>query len=123
MDVRRNGYTLVELLAVVVILTAILLIVVPSLVRVFDRSDQQLTDANVAVIKAAAEQYVSENETDFPALQQDGGTVTITVGDLKDHGYLSKVPVDSKTEKPIATTTKITVKTKKDRYEIQVIYP
>lgn len=123
MDVRRNGYTLVELLAVVVILTAILLIVVPSLVRVFDRSDQQLTDANVAVIKAAAEQYVSENETDFPALQQDGGTVTITVGDLKNHGYLSKVPVDSKTEKPIATTTKITVKTKKDRYEIQVIYP
>jgi type IV pilus assembly protein PilA len=87
---KEKGFTLVELLAVIVILGIILAIAIPAIGNVIDKSENQAHEANKALIENAAR--LADVAGDF----QDGMTVT----ELEQAGYLEEVPTNPKTKAP-----------------------
>ena len=53
----RNGFTLVELISVIVILCLLLMLVVPSITNVADRSNTTLKDSKIKTIESIGEKY------------------------------------------------------------------
>lgn len=68
---KRNGFTLVELLAVIVILAIILVIAVPQIMKTIDNARLGALNSSVKLIAASAEREFlvqsTLNDTDFDA--------------------------------------------------------
>lgn len=87
---NEKGLTLVELLAVIVILGIIAAIAVPAIGNVIENSRVKAIKADALNAIAAAELYLLENEA------PNGGKVTIT--DLVEKGYLDEAGTFKKDE-------------------------
>lgn len=85
---KEDGFTLVELLAVIVILGIILAIAIPAIGNVIENSRNKAAEQDVLLIVDAARLYVvGENlESDTEA-----DIAGITVKELIDKGYLENV--------------------------------
>lgn len=86
---NRNGFTLVELLAVIVILGIIMLIAVPNVVSVIDnnRKETYLSDAKKMVTMA---EYATRTNTSI--LMPNSGEVTVLRLSYINNGDLTKDP-------------------------------
>lgn len=89
MKKNNKGFTLVELLAVLVILITILLIALPSITSSVERNKAKMLEKKYDLIEAAAESYVnlyrnSINYTSFKA-----GTCGIDISKIKTVGLLT----------------------------------
>lgn len=92
---KEEGFTLVELLAVIVILGIIVAIAIPAIGSVIDRASSGATDAEEALVEDAARLYVTNNQKDLASefgTPGEDGTSTIEVGTetLINQGYLEK---------------------------------
>ena len=89
MERNRNGFTLVELLAVIVILGIIMLIAVPNVVGVIDnnRKETYLSDAKKMVTMA---EYATRTNTSI--LMPNNGEVTVLRLSYINNGDLTKDP-------------------------------
>lgn len=90
MKLNNKGFTLVELLAVIVILVTILLIAIPSITSSLERSKTKQLEAKKALIVSAAEIYVSDHKNNFPGDPSDnyGIGYVICISQLVDAGLL-----------------------------------
>ena len=81
----KRGFTLVELLAVIVILSIIGLISVPIITSNIEKSRKSAYRSSVQNAIAAAKEYVSKNmeDNDFP----EGGISVTTIKYKKDQNY------------------------------------
>ena len=79
MKLNKKGFTLMELLAVIVIMAIIFAVAVPSISSSIERSKQKQKNAKIEVIEAAGEVYLSAhknaNSVSIPELY-DGGILT-----------------------------------------------
>ena len=98
---NQKGFTLVELLAVIVILGVIAAIAVPAIGNVIDHSKTDALAQTEKLIIDAADTYLLQ------AKLQANGTTTIpnplTVNDLFTAGFLKSVPNDPTTNTSMAT--------------------
>lgn len=83
MKLNKKGFTLVELLAVVVILLAISVIAVSSISAAIERNKAKQNDAKIDVIISYAKLYYDEHKNQY------GSTICINIDDLERYGYLS----------------------------------
>ena len=84
----RRGFTLVEVLAVLVILTIILSIAIPSITASLERSKgKQVTASNDLVLRAA-ELYVNDYKSNI-VNNMDSDECYINVSDLRDEDYIT----------------------------------
>jgi prepilin-type N-terminal cleavage/methylation domain-containing protein len=67
--IARRGFTLVELLMVVLIIAILASIVVPRMTGAAAEANKSKCDANWANLVRALELYAAENEGDYPADQ------------------------------------------------------
>lgn len=83
---NKKGFTLVELLVVIVILVIIMSIAIPSITSSLDRSKAKQRDAKVKLIESAAEIYVDRhnNDSSSPTIQKLYDERLITIEQLKD---------------------------------------
>jgi type IV pilus assembly protein PilA len=86
---NQRGLTLVELLAVMVILGIIAAIAVPSIGKVIDNSKDKAQVANAHQIVDAAKLYVNSGEKAVPTT--NGGTATIKLSELITEGLLEEI--------------------------------
>jgi prepilin-type N-terminal cleavage/methylation domain-containing protein len=85
MLVYKRGFTLVELLAVIVILAIILTIAVPNIIKIINNSKEKSYESQLELIKDATKKYIISN----PELQPlDGTSIDIYLKDLQDEGML-----------------------------------
>jgi len=82
---NEKGLTLVELLAVIVIIGILAAIAVPSVSGLITKSKHQAHRANAQMIVDAARMKV---------VAEDLATTSITLKELHEDGYLEKVPED-----------------------------
>ncbi|SHN08477.1 prepilin-type N-terminal cleavage/methylation domain-containing protein [Gracilibacillus kekensis] len=82
---QEKGFTLVELLAVIVILGIILAIAIPAIGNIIDNAEDDANEASEELILDAAR--LADVQDDF-----ESGTTTIQ--DLIDDGYLEVDPDD-----------------------------
>ena len=79
---KKNGFTLVELLAVIVILGVVMLIGTVSLTSIKRRMERNMFEEKLATIINSARTYGADYN-----LNNNNGTY-VTVGDLIDNNYL-----------------------------------
>lgn len=85
---KKNGFTLAELLGVVVILSLLLLIVFPSVVKELKEGETTIDNAVEQIIKNGASNYVENNKSTYPTSKN--ATYCITLDTLVNAGEISK---------------------------------
>ena len=97
-----NGFTLVELLAVLVVLVTILLIALPSITSSVERNKQKMLDKKIDIIEAAAENYVNMYKNKIT--NYDGfvnGTCTINITTIQAKNLLTEADLKDADNKEI----------------------
>lgn len=106
---RKNGFTLIEFLAVIVVLTVIMLIANNAVTQTVRNSRETINEKQTLAIKSAAETWGGENINKLP---KEGTCGYITLGDLKEYGLLDSKVSDIKSGKELSDDLKIKVETK-----------
>lgn len=84
MKLNKKGFTLMELLAVIVILAIIFAVAIPSISSSVERSKTKQLNAKIEVIKAAGEVYISDNNVNDVSLVTLYCNNILTKDELKD---------------------------------------
>ena len=117
---KKNAFTLVELLSVIVILGLIMAIVVPAVVNTINDSKQKAYETNIESIKSATESYMNMSFDDYKSQFVSPGYVTITISELIDKGFLKTDMKNPKTGNNFTGSVKIT-RVSENRYNYEVI--
>lgn len=84
----KKGFTLVELLAVIVILGIIAIIAVPTIFNLITDSREKLYDEQVFQIENAAKKWAVENISDDGTNNENHFVTDVSINDLIDTGFL-----------------------------------
>ncbi|MFC3882901.1 competence type IV pilus major pilin ComGC [Bacillus songklensis] len=77
--VKKNGFTLIEMLVVMLVISILLLITVPNLLKNNGAINDKGCEAYIKTVQAQVEVYKIENENKIPTLDQ-----------LKTDGYIKE---------------------------------
>lgn len=116
---KNKGFTLVELLSVMALLSVIALMIYPLVDDYVSNSRQKGYDNQIDNMIAAAKNWAADNTTKLP---DQGNTVTVTLGTLIDGGY-SETVTNPKTKTAFSTATKINIKNNNGAFEYTVVVP
>lgn len=105
---NKKGFTLAELIGVIVVLSLICLITVPAIASVLKTNKKSLCETQLSNILAAAKSYVSENLLSMPI--KDGDYKIITIGDLIENGFIEDNIQNPVTKEEIDPEIEITIK-------------
>ena len=91
---KKNGFTLVELLAVVTIIALISVLAVPNILGGINRKKGEINDVNKKLIEAAANIYIDRNINLYDFSIDDGSTYCIVLQELVNSDLLSTPIMD-----------------------------
>lgn len=83
---KKNGFTLVELLATIIILSIIGLIAIPAVNKTTKKAKDQLYQVQIDNIEDAAASWAADHPADLPS--ENGEILQLTIGQLKYAGDL-----------------------------------
>lgn len=113
---KKNGFTLVELMAVITILVILSLIIVPIVDKNIKRSKDDMYRVQIENIRMAAEAYYSDNLSLRP---YDGGSCFITLEQLISNNYIDENVVNPKTGESFSNLY-VEIKNKSNGFEYLV---
>ena len=111
---KKNGFTLVELLAVVSIISILLLLVAPKIVNQLNNSKKDVNDVTKKLIYNAAEKYIKDNNMN---LEYD---YCLSVEELQDKEYLSDTITDNKSGLDISKKSVVITPKENLEYEYEL---
>lgn len=97
---REKGFTLSELLGVIVIIGLLLILIVPTILNRLNSTGDEATGAGNEIIYNAADQYIREHPKDYPPGK--AGRYCIAIQKLIDDGKLSAPVKDVTTGEDIS---------------------
>jgi prepilin-type N-terminal cleavage/methylation domain-containing protein len=106
---NKKGFTLVELLAVIVILGVLLSLVVVSVNTYLKKAKETSLNSLVKSIEEASEIYLSDHSSEYPQLNVVGSSFNFELGELVDNDYIKKPVIDDVKGEDIPLTTLINV--------------
>ncbi len=105
---KEQGFTLIELIAVVTILVAIFLVAFPSILNLSTSNDELDYNSMVDSLCLAGESYIYDNPDLFnESLSIVNFEINIPIYDLISNEYVDKNIINKKTKKLINTDTLI----------------
>ena len=117
---NKKGFTLVELLAVIVILAIIIGIGITASMTISNKSRDKMYETKIEMIEKAATLYVQDKPS---VLNENGGLVTVKK--LLDKGYLKKDNEDGTVRNPVDNKSlnncSLKVTRKNNRYVAEII--
>ncbi len=96
---NNNGFTLVELLAVIVILLIIMGIAIPSITSALSRSEEKQIKAKKELILSEVEIRLSKKDGFYELLKK--GSCYLTISKLKDLGWITESMAEDNDGNPI----------------------
>ena len=104
-DSMKRGFTLVELLAVMILLGVVSLIAIPSIGKILNRSREKARESTKNELIKAAKNYYADNIRELP---DDGSHKCLSVSEIEESGYISNDDiVDPTTEEKLTGYVKI----------------
>ena len=104
-DSMKRGFTLVELLAVLILLGVVSLIAIPSIGKILNRSREKARESTKNELIKAAKNYYADNIKELP---EDGSHKCLSVSEIEENGYISNDDiVDPTTEEKLTGYVKI----------------
>ena len=85
---NKNGFTLVELLAVIILLFLIITFALPQITNSVNNNRDKTDEVMLEMIKTAAKLYVSDNESRFPKV--NGSVYYLPLSELVEEDYLNE---------------------------------
>ena len=116
---KKKGFTLVELLAVIVILSLILVIAVPSVNKYIKQSKEKAYNTQISTIIEAAQAYASTNPELLP--NRENISVKITLGQLKSSGLIKEEVKNPNDDKYFDDALTIEIKKKGETYTYDIV--
>ena len=113
----NNGFTLVELLAVITILSLVALVATISVANLVTNSKDELSAAQIKGIRIAAESWASDNIKDLPT---GNDCSFIILKDLKEEGLLDSNLKDLKSKKDVNNEIKIKIISDNRKLEYEI---
>ena len=83
---KKNGFTLTELIAVVAIITMLAMMAVPNVMKILSEKKETLYVTTISEIERIAGIYLTENPTLYTTINNDG-YVDITIDSLCSSKY------------------------------------
>ena len=90
----KKGFTLIELICVIVLLGLIAMIAIPTINTAINSSKEKAYNEQVALIVDTARTYMSKNSAKLPN-QTSGAKICIRVHDLQTAGLLSSEDIQN----------------------------
>lgn len=87
---NKKGFTLTEILGIIVILALLTIIIIPPIANQIIKTKQDVSDATLKLIYSAAEIYLDKNQNDYPIY--DGNVYCVALQTLVDNNEL-KAPI------------------------------
>lgn len=88
---ENKGFSLIELLAVIIIISLILLMVIPSVSRLITNNDNKNYNNYVKIIRAGALRYTDSSEgKDALGPGNSTGCIDVDIADLINSGYIKR---------------------------------
>ena len=109
---KKKGFTLIEILAVIVILGVLAVLVVPSLIGIINDSKERAYELQIKTIETAAKDYITEHGLTINELENVGGTYTMSLQELIGLGYLESGIINPLTSNEFNETTTTVLITK-----------
>ena len=113
---KKKGFTLVELLAVLVIIGILLGIAVTAVAKYMNRGKKEYYNSVEVTLKAAAQDYTIDYKSLLP--REIGNTTVVTVEELVKNNYIDEILDENK--EPCTGSTVTIEKTGKNKYEYYV---
>ena len=109
---KKNGFTLVELLAVITLLALIAVVVITNVSSPYRSMKKDLNESEIKLIYSAAETYIQKHKNDYPTIE--GNIYCITIKDLIEEGLLEDNLINAMEDSKIDTSLgiKVTVESK-----------
>lgn len=86
---NNKGFTLIELISVILILALLAIIVFPNILSSINKNETELNDDNKKLIVSNAKDYVGDNTDLF--VKKSGNVYCIKLSTLSDNGYTTNV--------------------------------
>ena len=116
---KKKGFTLIELLAVITILGIILLIVVPNVTGMLNRSKERINEEQKRTLMDSVKKWGTSNLTlkNDRVYYNNSPKSYVTIGELKNYGYLEDKKIKNLTNKSdISDETKICINYKNNQF-------
>ena len=115
----KKGFTLVELLAVLVILGLIGLLVFPAIERAIKGVRKDLYETQKTAIIDGLKNWIADNPKSLP--EENGQIIYVSLGQLKIGSYVDINITNPKTDKLFDTATKVLIKRENNKYKYEVV--
>lgn len=89
---KKKGFTLAELLGVLVIIALLLLLIIPGIINRLSKSEDEAKEAGGNIIYNAADQYIKEHPEEYPPGKS--GRYCVTIRSLIEDGKLADPVID-----------------------------
>lgn len=116
---QKKGFTLIEVLGSLAVVGILILIIYPVIDNSLKESKEKIYDAQINQIKKAASDWALKNSSDLPT--EENQSINITLGALKQGGYIEKTIVNPLNEKEFPNDMFIKIKRFKNNYTYQVM--
>lgn len=116
---KSKGFTLVELLAIVVILGVVATIITPVVQKSLKANEEKVYDILVEQIKGYTKDYLVKNTEKLP--DNNGEVSTVKFIDLKKEGLLQINVVNPMTDNIISNESVVKVTKKNNNYTYEVV--
>lgn len=87
MMINNKGFTLIEMIGIVIILAAILLVVAPSLTKTLKNNNAKSDEIFLKNLRMASENYIIDHD-----LLNNSSLSKVNVKDLLDEDYIQEIP-------------------------------
>ena len=94
---KTRGFTMIELLAIITVLAAILLVSFPTLINMTRKDKERQYNDMVTTLCKSGETYIYDNEDMFPGLGTEGNSIYIELDDLINYGLVKNNEINPKT--------------------------
>ncbi len=115
---KKNGFTLTEVLGVLVLLALLALLITPIISKAIKNNRQKLYDIQIKKIEQAAKDYSIKH---IDVLPEEGNITYITLGEIKRSGVLQEEVRNPITKELFSDDLQIAITLENNQYVYRVV--
>ncbi|MBQ2947266.1 MAG: type II secretion system protein [Bacilli bacterium] len=98
---NNKGFTLIELVAIVLVVAAIFMVSFPSLLNLSKKDEERKYDSMVENLCLAGDTYIKNNEEDFKNMIIPNNKIEVEINELMAYGIVKYETKNPKTNKSV----------------------